>query len=850
MARSTLSIHIGRGEPPSVYWQDFIPADDAWMEGVFLPDRHGVGGGENRQYHPVATRQALGWAGLPLVYTDHLLASPFAFTVSAEVARRAQEDWLAAWARYRDCTSDTPSGDPRLGLRLSAAGVSGGGSQSRKAERRGVAAAQLSLRFGGSSSRENLPHQLSPVCLELFAVAKQFSGVLPGPEGGNFRWTFDPQQINYGPYFESYGRRLLFPRHEQLDPVMARLVMDRVADLYVIWAFCPIPASVASRVDPKQEMNYEVDSRGASIGIRVVLELLHVESGDYRVFDLNEWGFDAPGLGDFHYMQRDDWTAMSMDEGQVIRHGHVDRPFLLQVISPTYAGLPPAGAVRARCMLLGTHYFTGSCTVSSNAIGTLGGDRRMSTDALWLSKGPTTGTYSPGRTEGLMPPVEFEWPTRIADGIEFDAVFDLKYLTTFRFVVKVTNNHDFAVGVVVSAGALTAWAQIPARSTRYLGGSVLLSASTLSLNQLYPHPENIGDPFSVLFRLYLTKPMNPDVTPADLLEKEVAPTDYRSGVKVYSHDGTCDKIAFNSAGPLQWLGPVIERPAPLLPKVNLGAVIEDANVGLFYINNDVSTEELRRSVYVPAGDFDINIATSGFKLWSLSGTHDVLCTGEYFVVENAVGGHPPGEGGSHEIGWAEAIARATGYPVTVDSKSSRSWGIYGELWGYWIPCTAMVRIPYSVKQEFFGELGIDEAVVIHGADVQWDENASGVGQGFFADKFSSPGGMAITEASLRGALQTKLRAKFSGDYPIYFSNFFYNYGRDIFTCSDFRNLTIHPSVRFGVKFSDDSPFALRFGNARSVTEASALVDVSGLDDLDTLSEKFLCVVKPEYRRPS
>ena len=163
--RTTLSIHIGRGEPPSAYWQDFIAADDAWMAGVFLPDRHGVGGGEHRQYSPQANPQALLGAGLPLVYAEHLLASPFAFSVTAEVARRAQEDWLAAWARYNDGTTRTPSGDPRLGLRLATVGLPGVGRRSAGVEfRYGVLVMPFSLRFAPAyASRGLAPVGLGPL---------------------------------------------------------------------------------------------------------------------------------------------------------------------------------------------------------------------------------------------------------------------------------------------------------------------------------------------------------------------------------------------------------------------------------------------------------------------------------------------------------------------------------------------------------------------------------------------------------------------------------------------------------------------------------------------------------------
>ena len=124
---------------------------------------------------------------------------------------------------------------------------------------------------------------------------------------------------------------------------------------------------------------------------------------------------------------------MAPDANGIIRHYHVDRFYWFDTLDPEWMGLPTTGTYRMRYILLAYGYQTYARQVTSNALG-LTGDTRMSWQPISLSHMPSRMNYTPGMTDGIIPPFEYTYTRSpvLTSGIVFDAVFDMKNLTTFR----------------------------------------------------------------------------------------------------------------------------------------------------------------------------------------------------------------------------------------------------------------------------------------------------------------------------------------------------------------------------------------------------------------------------------
>lgn len=700
-----------------------------------------------------------------------------------------------------------PSQDtPKSGLHLSISSRLGHGgirrSDSAGGGNNGGVSTQLSVPFSPGSAPPPPPPQPCPdVRRELFSNPVDFGYVIHGPGGGNIRWEWrDQQTIPVDPYFELYERTMKFTGSSGSQFLGSlHLVIDRLADLWVRFEPRPIPAAVADRVDPNQPLSYQISTGGGYFNIAVVIEVLHVESG--QIYSSSVHGSNyAPGYMPGYGWWPNGWETMSMDANGVIRHYNVDWFYWINTIDPTNTGLPLTGTYRLRYILLAYGYRTETRSVTSNALG-LSGDTRMSWKSIWLSHMPGFTTYTPGMTDGLMPPFEHTYTRSpvLVNGIEFDAVFDLKNLTTFRFVVNVTNNHDFALGLIVQASGWQAWVVLQPGETRHLAGAV--SVSGMFNWNAYPlHPQSPYYGWSrgwsstyirmspdghctIPFRLFLTAPVSPDTVPGIASLQAVQHWYWDVGqmlpehaprwgaIKRYASDGQYAHSAeLPDGGP--WAGTLlsIERSItqPGYSLLNAGGYFREGYDTSLY---DRGSPWHKRPWPTYSG-------------WgSLSGP--IMCQGE-------------------KRRW--------------DSNQNQYvWEAFEEL---------KLSLSRALLQQVAAALGVAEAVLMDGDDLRWFQPGPGGSwhNVLWIDRFHTPGGGLVDETLMRGAFQTVIDGN-AGAWP------------------DYRNLVVHAAVRFG-SFLDNGGFEV---GEYLLGPDGHMTEVGSLADLNAVGTRFLYHIRPEFQ---
>jgi hypothetical protein len=129
-------------------------------------------------------------------------------------------------------------------------------------------------------------------------------------------------------------------------------------------------------------------------------------------------------------------------------------------------------------------------------------------------------------------------------------------------------------------------------------------------------------------------------------------------------------------------------------------------------------------------------------------------------------------------------------------------------------------------------LGVTEYVVMDGDDIRWfvpvtynpptyPESFSNV---LWIDRFYTRGGTLIDDAAMRSAFQTVI-------------------ANNAASWSNYRNIVIHPSVRFG-SFLDNGGFEV---GDYLLGPNGDMVEVGSLAALSSVSTRFLYYIKPEFR---
>lgn len=682
--------------------------------------------------------------------------------------------------------------------RLDRGGVRPGGSRARGIE------ARLSVPFAAGANPPPAPCPMLP--RELFSKPVGFDYVLHGPGGGNFRWEWrDQQAVTPDPYFELYGRTLKFSGSSGSQSLGSlHLVIDRVADLWVRFESRPIPAAVADRVDPAQPLSYQVSTGVGYFGIAAVIEVTHLESGQIWYQSVHGPNY-SPGQMTTYNGWPSGWEQMSMDANGIIRHHGVDWPIPIYAIDPTHAGLPPTGTYRMRVILLAYGYQTFNRSVTSNVLGS-SGDTRMSWKSISLSHMPSLISYTPGMTDGIIPPFEYTYTRSpvLIDGIEFDAVFDMKNLTTFRFVIKVGNTFDFAVGLVVQAAGWQAWVSLAPGETKYLAGGV--SISGMANWNAYPlHPQSpiygwqgnwvssyismVNGQCSISFSLFLTAPDNPETTPANLPALKATQRWY------------WDLAGFGPQYEPEW--GAIKKYAPD-GRYDYEFSLQQYNL------NAVAITSIKRSITQPGYQPLIDPAT-------------------YFVT-----GYQTPIGSSTNGWWERPWPNYSGWgdggpPIRVNAEQY-TWN--GSQY-VWMPVEAVsISLTRAMMQQVAAMLGVTEYVVMDGDDLRWfvpvaynpptyPESFANV---LWIDRFYTRGGALIDDAAMRSAFQAVIDSN-AASWPNY------------------RNIVIHPAVRFG-SFLDNGGFEV---GDYLLGPNGDMVEVGGLADLGSVSTRFLYYIKPEFR---
>lgn len=686
---------------------------------------------------------------------------------------------------------DTTKSGLRLSIssRLDQGGIRGSDSVGGST---GGVSTQLSVPFSPGSAPPPPPQPCPDIRRELFSNPVDFGYVIHGPGGGNIRWEWrDQQTISADPYFELYERTMKFTGSSGSQFLGSlHLVIDKLADLWVRFEDRPIPAAVADRVDPDQPLSYQITTGGGYFNIAAVIEVLHVESGQIWSSSVHGSNY-APGYMPGYGWWPNGWETMSMDANGVIRHYNVDWFYWINTIDPTNTGLPLTGTFRMRYILLAYGYRTETRYVSSSALG-LSGDTRMSWKSIWLSHMPSLITYTPGMTDGLMPPFEYTYTRSVVltDGIEFDAVFDLKNITTFRFVVKVTNNHDFALGVIVQASGWQAWVSLQPGETKYLAGAVSISGMT-NWNAYPLHPQSPyygwngswGSSYismynglcSISFSLFLTAPTQPESMPVNLPAKKATQRWY------------WDLASFGPQYEPEW--GAIKRYA------TDGRYDYDYNLSAYNLSAG-TLKSFNRSITKPAYQALINPAT-------------------YFVTGYDTSMYDWGSPW-HQRPWPTYSGWSGLTAPIMCSGEQRTWN--GSQY-VWVPMNASsISLTRSMLQQVAAALGVTEYVMMDGDDIRWFELGPGGSwhNVLWIDRFYTRGGAVIDAAAMRAAFQTVI-ANNAASWPNY------------------RNLIVHPSVRLG-SFLDNGGFEV---GDYLLGQNGEMVEVSSLADLGSVSTKFL-----------
>lgn len=635
---------------------------------------------------------------------------------------------------------------------------------------------------------------------EMFSKPIGFGAVLHGPGGGNFRWEWrDQQTITPDPYFELYSRTMKFTGNGGAQFLGGlHLVIDKLADLWVEFESRPVPVSAAHRVDPNQSLSYQVSTGVGYFGIAAVIEVLHVESGQIYSASVHGTNQSVGYMTPWNWWPSG-WETMSMDAGGVIRHYNVDWFYWFNTLDPASIGLPTIGTYRMRYILLAYGYRTESRSVTCNAFG-LTGDTRMSWKQISLSHMPSLITYTPGVTDGLMPPFEYTYSRSVVldNGIEFDAVFDLKNITTFRFVVKVTNNHDFALGLIVQASGWQAWVRLQPGETKYLAGAV--SVSGMFNWNAYPlHPQSPyygwngswGSSYismyngvcSVPFSLFLTAPTQPETMPVNLPAKKATQRWY------------WDLESWGPQYAPEWAA--IKRYA------SNGRYDYDYNLSPYNLSGG-TIKTVNRTITKPAYQALINPAT-------------------YFVTGYDTSMYDWGSPWHQRpwptyAGWSGLTA-----PIMMSGEQQAWNGSYY----VWTPVNQIsIWLSRAMLQQVAALLGVTEYVVMDGDDIRWFQlSPSGAWHNvLWIDRFYTRSGTVIDDAAMRAAFQTVIN-------------------NNAASWTNYRNLVVHPSVRFG-SFLDNGGFEV--GDYLLGLNGD-MVEVSSLADLNSVSTKFLYHITPSFQ---
>lgn len=726
----------------------------------------------------VRRRRACDWWIYDWPYVDHQWL--FGDGVFSPLARRYYDQidgdlFYAVRQVYIQCESRhyAPQPEPKPGLRLTVSSrldrgaVTHGGS----AEPSGIEA-RLSVPFknGANSSPTSCPM----LRRELFSNPVGFDCTIHGPWNNNIRWEWrDRRPVPSAPYFDLYGRALDFYGNDVPAFLGSlHLVFHRVADLRVRFKPRPIPASAAGRVDPTQPLDYKVIDGTGYFGFAAVIEVTHLESGQIWYQSIHGANHSPGQMNTYSFWPRA-WDQMSANADGVIRHYNVSLSYTLNTINPASIGLPTVGTYRMRYILLAYGYDTYDRYVRSDALG-LSGDTRMSSKPIRLSHMPSLISYTPGLTSGIIPPFEVTYTCSpvLRDGIEFDAVFDLKNLTTFRFVIKVGNHFDFAVGLVVQAVEWQAWVRLEPGETKYLAGCASISTYR---DTSHTHPLQGYDHYSAYFNLFLTAPDNPETTPANMPAKKAT-----------------QRWHWDLSG---W-GPQYEP--------RWGAIKKYAPDGSydydFLLQQDSVIKRVDRSITKPSYQPLIDPATYFVTGYQTS----------YFVSP------------WHKRPWPDSSLDVV--PISVNGEE-RTWN--GSEY-VWVPVETSILLTRAMMQQVAAQLGVTEYVVIDGDDMRWfvpgptyPETFSNV---LWIDRFYTLSGALIDDAAMRSAFQTVIDNN-AASWPYY------------------RNIVVHPAVRFGSFLGYGS---LEVGDCL-LGPTGDMVEVGSLADLGSVSTRFLYRIRPEFQ---
>lgn len=652
-----------------------------------------------------------------------------------------------------------------------------------------VFGAHLSVVFNHAASN---PTACPPLPRELFAEPVDFEYVLYGPGNENFRWEIEnPQAIQQDPYFEHYGRRLRFEVYDIYEYYgTLKLIIDKVVDLRVRFEARKIPDAVVDRVDPSQPLDYQISQGAGSFWLAIVIEVKHLESGQVWSESILGHGYPPGQLIDYWPSK---WNSMSVGEDGFIRH----RGFLwlraLGFYAPDDIGLPNVGSYRLRVILLAYGYQTKPRYVLASVPG-VSGRKEMSIVPIEFSHMPSLISYTADMTEGIIPPFEviYERNPVLKSGILMDAVFDIKNLTTFRFVIKVQNTFDFAVGVVVQVGVWHAWVRLRPGETKYLAGATAVSANW-AVSPLHPVAQDscwvredcslvINGRLREWFYLYLTAPNAPETFPPNIVEKQAKK---QFGADPESH--------WSQQYDLSWCA--IKRYAP------------DGNYAYVHQNfydYQMALASIERSTEKPGYQSLIDPATyfpSGYAT-------DTIAGNEWCVSP-----------------WPSYIGWGGGRYIAVNAQVF-DWRVND-----WVTVEKTISLTRAMMLQVAAMLGIAEYAVMDGDDLRWfvpvTYNPPTYLRKFddilWIDRFYTPNGALVDEAAMRAAFQAVIDAN-ADQWPSY------------------TNIGVHPSVRFGLFLGTSAePGECQIGPNGN------LVEVGSLDDLGSVSTRFLYCIKPDYR---
>ncbi len=736
------------------------------------------------------------WANHPL--PDH---SPLARHYYDRLTGELDAAISAAYQQCENRHYAIPSGSEE-GLRLMLSSRLDGGHAMRAGSARQGIEARLSVPFAPGSTPP-IPIVCPLLQRELFAHPVAFDYTIHSPANSNFRWDLrNPTPLEPEPYFELYGRTLRFSGNVGAQYLgELHLVADRIADLWVHFEQRPIPASVAGRVDARQPLSYQVSPGAGYFGIAAAIELTHLESG--QIWSGSVYGADhAPGEMTPYNGWPSAWEPMSIDAGGVIRHQNIDMSFWASTLDPDATGLPGVGTYRLRYILLAYGYQTFDRYVTSTALGS-DGDTRLSWKPIQVSHLPALVSYTPGMTDGIIPPFELTYARSavLANGIEFDAVFDLKNITTFRFVVRLRNTLDFAVGVIVRAAGWQAWVVLQPEELRHLAGGVSVSGMSNSdaypLHPLSPHygwQGNWGNgavsmsdgQATVSFSLLLTAPVQPETVPAGI-------------------------PALRATWPWVWdPGQVLSDGRP-----QWAAIKRYAPDGAYDYQDYLDRTERAGVTSGVIRAFDKSTPQPAYQT--------LINPGAYFVTGYDTS---PYDWASpwHKRPWPR-FAGWSALTVPIMCRGEKQNWDGSKI--VWIPVDEVpISLTREMVQEVAAHLGVTESVVMDGDDVRWfvpgsDGSWHNV---LWIDRFYTRSGTLIGDAAMRAAFQAVLDAHTD-------------------TWTGYRNLVVHPSVRFG-SFLDNGGFEV---GDYFVGPQGDLVEVSSLDDLDAVSTRFLYQIQPDFQ---